>query len=160
MSNVETLARSALFRGMERADVEDLWQQGRTSDFAAGELLFQRESEGPDLLILESGTANLFFPVTVLGATREVVVEQAGEGDVLAWSSVISPFTLMLGARCVAACRVRALERRRFLEYLNARPKIGYAVMHNLVGVVAHRFQAFQNMWIRDVQARLIGAAK
>ena len=155
MLSAEALGQISLFNGVGRDRVRDLWALGKVVRYEAGDRLFDRNSEARDLLILESGSVDLFFPIPILGAVKEVVVEQARPGDVVAWSALVSPHTLTLSARCVESGEVRALARESLVEYLAKSPDVGYQLMRNLAGVIGRRLQDFQNLWIREVRARL-----
>ncbi len=157
MLSVESLKEISLFRGIAQDVVEELWALGRVVHYVEGDKLFDRGREAGDVLIVESGSMALFFPVPILGAVREVVVEHAGPGDVMAWSALVSPHTLTLSARCVESGAVRALPRDALSDYLRDRPEAGYQLTRNLASVVGRRLQDQQNMWIREIEARLVG---
>ena len=160
MLSLEALGQTSLFAGIAQGCVEGLWALGKVTHHEAGDKLFDRGSEARDLLILESGSVDLFFPVPILGAVKEVVVEHVGPGDVVAWSALVSPYALTLSARCVESGEVRALARSALTEYLKSHPEAGYQLMRNLAGVIGRRLQDFQNLWIREVQARFAGPSE
>jgi CRP-like cAMP-binding protein len=157
MLSVESLKEVSLFRGIAQDIVEELWALGRVVHYVEGDKLFDRGHEADDVLIVESGSMALFFPVPILGAVKEVVVEHAGPGDVMAWSALVSPHALTLSARCVESGAVRALARNTLSDYLKDRPQVGYQLMRNLAGVIGRRLQDLQNMWIREIEARFVG---
>lgn len=157
MLNAEALGQSAFFVGIGSEFVAELWGRGRVAEYEAGARLFDRGDEARDVLVLESGSADLYFPVPVLGVTKEVTVERVGPGDVLAWSALVNPFQLTLSARCVEACVVRAFARDELRAHLRKHPEIGCLLMENLAGVVGRRLQHFQDLWIREVQSRIVG---
>ena len=157
MLSVESLREISLFRGIAQDVVEELWALGRVVHYVKGDELFERGCEGNDVLIVESGSVALFFPVPILGAVKEVVVEQAGPGDVMAWSALVSPHALTLSARCVESGVVRALARNTLSDYMKYPPEVGYQLMRNLAGVIGRRLQDLQNMWIREIEAKFVG---
>lgn len=158
MLSVDALNQTALFVGISPEAVAELWSLGSDSNHQAGELLFERGGEARDVLVLESGAAELFFPLPVLGVTKDVIVERVGPGDVLAWSALISPFSLTLSGRCTEACVVRRFVRRDMKNLLEAHPRVGYTLMENLAAVVASRLEHFQNLWIREIQMKIVGS--
>jgi CRP-like cAMP-binding protein len=105
---------------------------------------------------LESGAAELFFPLSVLGVTKEIVVERVGPGDVLAWSALVGPYSLTLSGRCCEGCLVRRFARERLRALFEKRPSVGYAIMESLAAVVGGRLDQFQNLWIREVQSKIV----
>lgn len=143
--------------GIEQGAGEALWALGQPISYRAGDQLFDRGGQARDLLIIESGSIELFFPVPILGAVKEIVVERLGPHDVVAWSAVVSPHALTLSARCAAPASVRAFPRDRLLEHLREHPLAGYVFMQNLAHVIGRRLHDFQNLWIREVRARIDG---
>jgi CRP-like cAMP-binding protein len=146
-----------LFAKIEPEAVDKLWALGRMAAYEAGQNLFDRGSEGHELLVIESGSIDLFFPITILGAAKDIVVEHLGPRDVVAWSALVTPHALTLSGRCVEQCRVRAFPREVLLEYFQKQPDVGYVFMQNLAGVIARRLHDFQNLWIREVRAKIAG---
>lgn len=157
MLTVDALSQISLFVGIDQETVQDVWALGRVTHHEQGDRLFERGSEANEVLIVESGLVALFFPVPILGAIKEVVVEHAGPGDLLAWSALVSPYTLTLSARCVESGDVRALGREALGDHLDRHAEVGHVLMKNLARIVGRRLQDFQNLWLLEVQAKIIG---
>ncbi|MFQ5490515.1 MAG: Crp/Fnr family transcriptional regulator [Phycisphaerae bacterium] len=156
MLSVDALNQLALFVGIQQEDVEAIWALGKVVQHDEGDILFERGGEAHEVLVVESGSVALFFPVPILGAIKEVNVEYAGPGDLLAWSALVSPYTLTLSARCVERGQVRLLPREALVECLKGRPGAGYTLMTNLAAIIGQRLQDAQNLWLREVQARIV----
>ena len=157
MLSIDALKRNALFVGVGQPDVEAIWAFGKVVSYSEGDRLFERGSEANEVMVVESGSIELFFPIPILGAVKEVVVEQAGPGDVAAWSALVSPYTLTLSARGAESGQIRTLARNKLDDYCKSHPQVGYAIMNNLAGIVGHRLQDAQNLWLREMQARITG---
>lgn len=157
MLTVDALNQISLFVGIDQRTAEDVWALGKVIHHEQGDQLFERGSEANELLIIESGSVALFFPVPILGAIKEVVVEHAGPGDLLAWSALVNPYTLTLSARCVESGAVRAFGREVLCDHLDRHSEVGQVLMRNLARVVGRRLQDFQNLWLLEVQAKIIG---
>ena len=157
MLSIEALSQTPLFERIDRDAVAKLWSAGRETHHKVGELLFERGDEARELLVLGAGAAELFFPVPVLGVTKDVIVERVGPGDVLAWSALVSPFSLTLSGRCTEDCTVRRFARQALRDLMKDQPELGFSLMDNLAEVVAGRLEQFQNLWIREVQTKIVG---
>lgn len=157
MLSIEELTQTPQFSGLDHGAVTELWTLGKDARFGAGETLFDCGSEAGHLLVLQSGAVELFFPVPVLGATKDVIVERVEAGDVLAWSALVGVHALTLSARCVEECTVRRFARDVLRAHLQAHPDVGHVVMRNLAAVIGRRLQNFQDLWIREMQARIVG---
>ena len=156
MLSLDALKRIPLFAGVGADSVEAIWDLGEETRHDAGELIFERGNQASDMMVVESGAAELFFPLSVLGVTKEVVVERVAPGDVLAWSALVGPYARTLSGRCSESCLVRRFARDRLKALFEERPSVGYAIMESLAAVVARRLDHFQNLWIREVQAKIV----
>ncbi len=152
-----SLRQSPIFDDIPDDDVATLCAQGRTASFDAGHVLFERNQDTEELMILQDGAVELLFPIMILGVTREVTMETKQPGAVVAWSSLVSPYRVTLSARCASDCRLVSFARDALYSFFEADPHTGYLFMRNLAGVIGRRLQAMQTIWMHDLQA---GATK
>ncbi len=156
MDGVHDLLRSPIFDGLSSDDLEVLCSHSRVLSFEAGHPLFERGQKAEELMILREGVVELFFPIHILGATREVTLESKQAGDVVAWSALISPYRFTVSARCAGKCVVTGLSRDALHGYFETEPKVGYLFMRNLAGVIGERLQALHTIWVHDLQSSVI----
>ena len=147
------LTRCAVFHDISEEMIEGLRSHGRIVSFAEGHGLFERGQPADELLILQEGVVELFFPVRIMGATRELTMESKQPGDVVAWSSLVSPYRFTLSARCASKCTLLGFHREAVQAFFEANPHAGYLFMRNLAGVIGRRLQAMQTIWMHDIQA-------
>jgi len=150
-----SLSASPIFAEIADTAVAELCARGRSVSFPAGHLLFERAEEAQELMILEDGIIELLFPVSILGATREVAMESKRPGDVVAWSALVSPYHFTLSARCASDCTLLSFTREVLTACFETDPATGYQFMSNLAGVIGRRLQAMQTIWMHDLQASL-----
>jgi len=150
-----SLALSPVFTGITESAIEELRARGRMVSFGAGHMLFERAEDALELMILLDGLVELLFPVSILGATREVTMQTRGPGDVVAWSALVSPYHFTLSARCASDCTLLTFTREALTDYFETDPAIGYRFMSNLAGVIGRRLQTMQTIWVHDLQASL-----
>lgn len=153
MDRTQAFSRSAIFEDISCEVIEELCSRGREVAFEAGHKLFERDEEADELMIVQEGVVDLVFPVQIINVTREVTMESVEAGDVLAWSSLVSPHRLTLGARCASECVLIALSRDHLHAFFETDPETGYLFMRNLAGVIGRRLQAMQTMWVGELQA-------
>ncbi len=156
MGNAEKFSRSVIFEGISGEAIEALCSRGRELICKAGHGLFERGQEAQDLLLLQEGVVELLFPVQIMGVTRELALESKHEGEVVAWSALVSPYRCTLGARCGSDCVLTSLNREALEEFFRNEPQVGYLFMRNLAGVIGRRLQAMQNIWLLDLQTSAI----
>lgn len=145
--------RSAIFEGISDDTIADLCSRGRVISLEANHKLFERGDDAKELMILGEGVVELLFPVQILGVTREVTMESKQAGDVVAWSSVVSPYRFTLSARCAGPCTLTALSRETLRSFFETNPETGYLFMRNLNGVIGRRLSAMQTTWAHNLQA-------
>ena len=150
-----SLVDSPIFAEIADTTIEDMCARGETISFSAGHVLFERAEDAQKLMILQEGIIELLFPVSILGATREVAMEGKRPGDVVAWSALVSPYHFTLSARCTSDCTVMSFTREVLATFFEADPATGYRFMSNLAGVIGRRLQAMQLIWMHDLQASL-----
>ena len=150
-----SLSDSPIFADIANTAIEELCELGQTISFSAGHVLFERAADAQELMILQEGVIELLFPVSILGATREVAMESKRPGDLVAWSALISPYHFTLSARCMSDCTLLSFTRDALTTYFETDPATGYRFMSNLAGVIGRRLQAMQTIWMHDLQASL-----
>jgi CRP-like cAMP-binding protein len=92
-----------------------------THTLAAGEFLFQQGEAGAAAFVLVEGE----IEVLVHGA----VVERAGPGSLLGEMALIEQLPRSASARAVTACRLVAIDERRFRFLVQQHPFFGLQVM-------------------------------
>jgi len=149
-------SRAPVLEGIPSASVERIRSRGRDLRFDSNQLLFRRGDAAEDLMILREGVVGLFFPIHILGADREITLENKEAGDLVAWSALVPPHRFTLSARCTAACEVTALSREVLLDEFQRDPQVGYLFMRNLAGVIGRRLELLQTSWLADLQSRAV----
>lgn len=157
MDDTEESPPATIFKGIPNKDIEKPCSHGRDLSLEAGHRLFERGQEAQELMILRDGVVHLIFPVRIMGVSRDLTAEVKRTGDVLAWSALVDPCRLTLGACCASKCVVTSWHRDMLRDYFGACPDVGYVFMQNLAGVIGRRLQTIQHMWLRELQA---GATK
>lgn len=150
------LYRSSLFDQISENVVANLCARGQTLSFEPGSRLFNRGEKAEDLLILRDGIVELTFPVRILGAVREVSIENKQVGEVVAWSALVHPYRYTLSGQCVTDATVLSLSRAALEAAFAADPVTGYQFMRNVASVIGRRLQTIQALWMHDVEAEAI----
>ncbi|MFQ5501108.1 MAG: Crp/Fnr family transcriptional regulator [Phycisphaerae bacterium] len=157
MSGVaEILSRSNIFRDIPQSSIGELCARGKAQSFESGDRLFDRGEDATELMVLQDGVVELFFPIQIMGVTRDLIMETKQPGDVVAWSALVDPHRFTLAARCASDCRVTSLDRPLLESYFEEHPREGYLFMRNLAGVIGQRLHAMQTIWLHDLQSNAI----
>jgi CRP-like cAMP-binding protein len=152
MNAIETLAQSELFGGLSDEERRAVAVLARSRHVAAGQTIFRDGDPAEDLYVVRHGRVELTFPLIVLGETKETRFQSLEPGRTLAWSALVPPHRLTMGARATTDAELLAFGRDPMLGLFAERPAIGYAVMSRLSRVVASRMQELAALWRREIQ--------
>jgi CRP-like cAMP-binding protein len=149
---MESLTDAELFEELPPDECRALSSVGRVRAFAAGETIFRRGDDASELYFVRRGRVELTFPLQVLGETRDTRFQSLEPGRALAWSALVPPYRLTMGARATTDVQLLAFSRDALLRHFAQRPVTGFAVMSRLARVIATRLHEMAALWEREVQ--------
>lgn len=101
--------------------------------------LFRESSRNDDLLIIHSGKVALEMNVPGRGRIRILTL---GEGDIIAWSALLSGGLMTTSAITMEPTEIIALPAQRLLELSDADHEFGYRMMKALALAIGNRLVA------------------
>lgn len=152
MDVLTALERSTLFHGVSAAGCEAFAPLVRELRAVQDEYLFRLGEPAESLFIVRRGIVHLTMPLAMNGTVREVVVQEANEGDTIAWSAFIEPFRFTMSARAGTDVDLLGLSTLELHCALEAYPEDGVRIVTNLAKVIARRLQLMHTMWTREFQ--------
>lgn len=152
MDTAAVFAASTLFRGLTPEQCAPFVPIAREHRVAAREYIFRLGEEAELLFVVRRGTVELTLPLKLTGEDRDVVVEEAREGDTIAWSALIEPHRFTMGGRGQGDVELLGFARRDLQTLVVALPDAGVRIMTNLSRVMGHRLHLVQTMWHRELQ--------
>ncbi len=150
------LATAGLFAGLTAEQREVFVPLAGEQAVPSGAYLFRLGDAADTLYVLRSGIVHLTMPIAMKSSDREVVVEEAHDGDTLAWSALIKPYRCTMSARADTDLVLLAFDPHKLSAAFAAHPDAGLQVLHNLATVIARRLQVTHAMWTREVQRAVI----
>lgn len=148
MANVET----DLLQGLPGVEARDVLALGSPVALRPGGVLFDLGAEADSLYILLSGRIDLTLPMRIRDREEDILLEEKTPGQTVGWSGLVPPHRFTLKATAPVASEVLAFPRQALLDHFAGRPAVGLAVTRNLAGVIGHRLQLFQALWLREMQ--------
>ena len=138
-SIAEYLGAHPFFAGLDDASIEELAGCARNEHVRAGEYLFR-----------EGGTAEHFYLVMhgrialelMSPGTGALVLESAGDGEVLDWPWLIPPYRWLYDARAAERTSVVSLDSACLRGKCDADPQLGYQFVQRVAQVMADRLLA------------------
>lgn len=152
MGPLDAIIGSTLFRGLPAAACQPFVSIACPRRLNKGDYLFRLGEPANTLFIIRSGTVHLTMPLTVRANEREIVVQEAGIGETLAWSALIEPCRFTMSARGGSDIDLLAFATRDMRAAFAANPDAGLQVMTNLATVIAQRLQVMHAICTRDLQ--------
>ena len=141
-----------LLKGLPDDETARVTALGTRITLAAGEPLFRLAKDADRIFVVSSGRIALTLPMQVRGRAEEILVEEKLPGDTVGWSGLIQPYRFTLNATAAAPSELLAFAREDLLGHLAAHPAVGHVVALNVAGVIGHRLQVFQTLWLREMQ--------
>ena len=139
-----TMSASRFLEGLDPHHIHRLAGLALEAEFEPGRVIFREGDEQNRLYLILSGTVALRSDP----AGTSMLVLRAG--DALGWSALLDGEHRHFEARCMSPVRALAFEGRELLRAFEADPRLGYAVMKRLLGVLAGRLEAARHARSED----------
>jgi CRP-like cAMP-binding protein len=129
------------FAGLDAASVQQLAGCARNEHVRAGEYLFRAGGSAEHFYVVMHGriALELFGP-----GTGPLVVDSAGNGEVLDWPWLIPPHQWLLDARAVEPTSVVSLDSACLRGKCEDDPRLGYELVQRVAQVMSRRLQAIR----------------
>jgi CRP/FNR family transcriptional regulator, cyclic AMP receptor protein len=127
------------FAGLDAASVQELAGCARNEHVRASQYLFREGGTAEHFYVVMHGRIALELTSPAAGA---LVLETAGDGDVLDWPWLIPPYRWMYDARAVEPTSVVSLESACLRGKCDADPRLGYEFVQRVAQVMAGRLLA------------------
>jgi len=141
MALIDTLKSSELFGGLEVNHLEEVANLCRGNSYRKGETIFREGDEAKELYVLADGRVALEMEVRPLPDHPSIptAVEVVTEGETFGWSALVEPYVYTLSARCMAHCRVLAIDGDMLRQVMAGDISLGYELMKRLTKIISLR---------------------
>ena len=146
------LTRAALFAGLDEGILAELAEQAKPVSLQAGQRIFNLGEEARTVLLIVSGTVALKLPLVLRGESKDVTIDEKGEGAALAWSALVPPNKFTLSATAQTDVELLGIEREALGALFEREPRAHAQVMSNLSQVIGSRVAMLEALLIRDLQ--------
>jgi CRP/FNR family transcriptional regulator, cyclic AMP receptor protein len=138
-SIAEYLGTHRFFAGLDAASIAELAGCARNEHVRAGEYLFREGGTAGHFYVIMHGRIALELMSPGTGA---LVLESAGDGEVLDWPWLIPPYQWLYDARAVEPTSVVSLESACLRGKCEADPRLGYQFAQRVAQVMSGRLLA------------------
>lgn len=142
MISPETLRFFPLFAGQNHYMLKEIAMLSREITIEEGEWLFRQDEPALWLYLVLEGGITLALVIDHNG--DGIHVEKLGlivRGEILGWSSLVSPFIYTVGAIAVKNSKLVQIKAGGLRELLEDNPQFGYYIMKNVAEVVGERLR-------------------
>ncbi|MDD4980580.1 MAG: cyclic nucleotide-binding domain-containing protein [Candidatus Omnitrophica bacterium] len=105
--------------------------------FKAGEVILKEGDSADKFYLIRSGKVAIY-----IAQPQEITIQTIGEGDILGWSWLISPYRYRFSARAVENTRVLALDGKCLREKCEKNSDLGYELLKRLMNIFTERLEA------------------
>jgi len=140
MISTETLRFFPLFAHQNDYMLKEIAMLSNERELEAGEWLFMQDDPALWLYVILEGAISLTLSLTRNGRKHDLAkMASLKRGEVLGWSSLVSPYTYSLGAQAVEPSRLIEINAGGLRELLDDNPYFGYFFMKNIAEVIGER---------------------
>jgi CRP/FNR family cyclic AMP-dependent transcriptional regulator len=136
---VQVLMEHRFFQGMERRHVELMADCAANVTFQAGDYIAHAGEEAKAFFAIRRGRVALEIHVPGQGS---LTIQTVGEGEVVGFSWLVSPYTTYFDVRAVQLTRAIAIHTWCLRNKCDEDPKLGYDLGKRFLEIVAQRLQA------------------
>lgn len=134
----QLLAESPFFAGVDADLVAELAGCAQNVHVAQDAYLFHAGGPADRLYVVRRGRVALEIPGSTGGPE---VVDTVDDGDVVGWAWLVPPYRWFTDARAVLPTSAVALDAVCLRAACDADPRLGYALLQRVAGVLYRRMQ-------------------
>ncbi len=132
------LEEHSFFEGLELDYIKLIAGCSSNIRIKPGDYIFKEGEEANNFYIVLQGKIAMEILHPIHGP---IIIETIGEGDVLGWSWLYSPYKWVLDARAIQLVRAVSIDGKCIREKCEDDPKLGYELMKRFSNIIAERLQ-------------------
>lgn len=149
---IALLRRSALFRGLDDAELDALAAKAQPAEFSAGQIIVRRGERGEALMVLASGHAKI---VTTSQRGAELMINIIEPGGILGELALLDGGERSADAIALEDVELVRLPRGAFLGFLEAHPRVAIQLLAVLSEKLRRTTEVAENAAFLDLPTRL-----
>jgi CRP-like cAMP-binding protein len=142
MISPEMLRFFPLFAKQNNYMLKEIAMLSVERELEPGDWLFRQDDPALWFYVIVEGALSLALVLHMNGSGEHIErMGVLGRGEVLGWSSLVSPFVYTLGAQAERKSKVIEIEAAGLRELIDDNPKYGYYLTKNLAEVISERLR-------------------
>jgi CRP-like cAMP-binding protein len=136
---IEGARESILGKFLSPENLQTLTGAAQSIELRRGQVLFREGDFHPWIYVVLTGTVDLVMTVPGRGPCR---ILSLGQGELVAWSSVLGEARMTCDAVCTSEAQVLRWNRDQLIELCQRHPQLGYQFMAMLATALSKRLTA------------------
>jgi CRP/FNR family transcriptional regulator len=139
MNRKELLARVETFKGLRPDEIDALAGICTEGEYKAGQVIFEENSRGDTIYILEEG--KVCIDLTLTGQSNVASIYRVPPGEIFGELALVDEGPRSATTRCETDSRVLEMKKSDLFDLFESNNHIGYTVLKNVAGVLAGRLR-------------------
>ena len=152
MIDANVLRGINFFDGLTASELSQISKYVGIVKLKKGDNIFTRGDNAEDFYIVRSGKVHLSFPISILNAVQDIVVDTIMTGDFFGWSALVGHYKLTLSAYCDEDCELIQIRGNDVLSLCAKEHHMGFILMGNLVKVIGGRMDRIQGLFKKEIE--------
>jgi CRP-like cAMP-binding protein len=133
------LAEHPFFKGLDPRYIKLIAGCAAEVTFKAGDFVFREGDSATHFWLIRQGKVSLeiFAP-----GRGPVMIETLGDGDVMGWSWIVTPYKKQYDARALELTRALVFDAMCIRAKCDEEPKLGYELYRRFSQIIGQRLQA------------------
>jgi len=150
MISAKTLAGLELFEGLPEEDLKTIAPLCHELAYAAQTNIFSPEKNADRILLLLKGTVGLTVHASPLAEPVTISVLNT-PGQVFGFASVLGQPHHNSSALAITDVRALAIDGDRLMDFLAAKPEMGFLVMKRIAAVISRRLGTMRTLLLETI---------
>lgn len=148
----QALKECQVFSALDDVALESVASSLIDKQYEAGTTIFHEGDKASELLVIREGKVALqmALPKSYATAQRRITVDVVAKNDVAGWSAIVEPHIYTLTAVCLQETKALSISSNKLNWLLQSNYDIGYAVLRELIKVVASRLHETRQVLLSE----------
>ncbi len=139
----EFLARSQLFKGLNRIELAKIAELCQEKEYPSGAAIFSEGEEAKNLWLVKQGRVALQMEINLgrTAALKHATIDALGEGEGFGWSALVPPHIFTASAFCLEPCKLIQIDGPGLCRLMNRNHRIGHIITNHISELISLRLR-------------------
>jgi len=152
MVTIENLKGFKIFKHLNERELEQVVNIAEETVFDAGIRIFEEKALAVNLYLVLEGKVEL--KISSGDSLKQVIIDQAGPGEIFGWSAVTEPHTFTAAAWTVEKSKLIVLSSAHLNDLFEKNNHIGYRIIKEIATVATKRVKALESRLVEAMHTK------